>query len=113
MNLEAIEGERIRLMSCIKSACDQMFYSVHSKKGRDRICMLKKFQNAQNKVSNLTGYKPEAILRILRSYRLCLLHEYCHTLLRDCYLEMIKIQTVQVCNDLRTKAQLFPKPTNG
>ena len=86
-----------------------MFYSVHSKKGRDRPCMLKKFQNAQNKVSNMPNCKPETVLRILRSYRICLLHEYCHTLLRDVYLETIKLQTVQVCNDLRIKSQLFPK----
>ena len=53
--------------------------------------------------------KPETVLRILRSYRLCLLHEYCHNLLRDVYVETIKLQTIQVCNDLRIKSQLFPK----
>lgn len=54
-------------------------------------------------------YKPEAMLRILRSYRVSLLHEYCQTLRRDAYLETIKLQTVRACKDLRTKSQIFPR----
>lgn len=54
--------------------------------------------------------KPETALRILRSYRICLLHEYCNTLLKDTYLETVKIQTARACSALRTKASLFPRP---
>ena len=57
--------------------------------------MLKKFQNAQLKLTNMADkYKPEAMLRILRSYRVCLLHEYCQTLRKDAYLETVKLWTV-------------------
>ena len=42
-NVEKINEERDRLRVAIKDACNMLFCSVHSKKQRDRPCMLKKF----------------------------------------------------------------------
>jgi hypothetical protein len=55
------------------------------------------------------GCKAEVKLRILRSYRLKLLHSYCKEVLKEVYADSIKIQTMEVCNEMRIKSQLFPK----
>ena len=87
-----IHARRAQLDDAMRDACSDLFYSVHSKKQRDRACMLKKFQAAQLKLSTMADkYKPEATLRILRSYRVSLLHEYCQQLRKDAYLETVKL----------------------
>ena len=50
----------------------------------------------------------EAKLRILRSYRLKLLHEFCHDVLKEAYSDSISIQTLLACRELRRRSQLFP-----
>ena len=52
-----------------------------TKKGRDRDIVLKKFQAVQSRVVQSQEFKPELCLRILRSYRVKLLHEFCKNVL--------------------------------
>ena len=52
--------------------------------------------------------KPELCLRILRSYRVKLLHEFCQNVRNEVYIDSIKMQTLQTGNVLRQKACLLP-----
>ena len=54
-----------------------------------------------------SDHKIEGKLRILRSYRVKILHQYCREVLRDSYQETICNQLLQVRNDLRLKANLL------
>ena len=47
-------------------------------------------------------------LRILRSYRLKLLHEFCDNVFQEIHLDSIKVQVLQTSNILRQKASLLP-----
>jgi hypothetical protein len=66
-------------------------------------------------VFNLTqqnASKPETILRILRSFRIKILHLFCNTVQRDVYFDSLKIQSLHKCNELRRHALLFPQNDN-
>lgn len=51
----------------------------------------------------------EAKLRIMRSYRLKLIHDYCKDVMTGAYNSCIVFQTLLVCRELRRKSLLFPK----
>ena len=53
-------------------------------------------------------FKPELCLRVLRSYRIKLLHEFCENVLNEVYVDSIKMQTLKSGNVLRLKAALLP-----
>jgi len=51
----------------------------------------------------------EGKLRILRAYRVRLLHEYCQDVLKEAYSDSVSIQTLLACRELRRRSQLFPQ----
>ena len=54
------------------------------------------------------NYCIEGKLRILRSYRLKILHEFCQDVLKEAYSDSVSIQTLLACRELRRRSQLFP-----
>ena len=48
--------------------------------------------------------KVESSLRIMRAYKVRLLHGYCLEIMRDAYYDSVKIQAVNSCQKLRTLA---------
>ena len=68
-------------------------YSVTVRKSRYRSAVARKYNAMLSKVSPLNK-SPEAKLRILRSYRLRLLHEYCHDVLKEAYGDSLCIQAL-------------------
>lgn len=81
-------------------------------KGRVRPNVSKKYQIFMNKLTT-SDHKIEGKLRILRSYRVKLLHQYCREVLRDAYQETIAMQLLKVCDELRLKANLLPGDKKG
>ena len=73
--------EKTRFKSYISDIGNDCLYQVLTKKGRDRDIVLKKFQAVQSRVVQSQEFKPELRLRILRSYRVKLLHEFCKNVL--------------------------------
>ena len=111
-NIAAMKAERGRLKQAISNSYDSL-YVILAKKGRDREAVVKKFQKVQTRIVQGQEYKPELCLRILRSYRLKLLHEFCANVLKEVYTDAIKVQTLQTTNILRQKAALLPfQPKN-
>ena len=110
-NFQSYKQERQRLNACVSSAASDCMYFVIPRKARDRETVTKKFQKVQSRVINNPDYKPEVCLRILRSYRVKLLHEFCQNVLSEVYLDSIKVQTLSTCNQLRWKATLLPITT--
>ena len=66
-------------------------YFVLPKKARDRETVVKKFQKVQTRIVQDKDCKPELCLRILRSYRLKLMHEFCKNVLKEVYIDTIKV----------------------
>lgn len=84
-------------------------YLPFTKKNRYREGLAKRFHNVTYKFTQQNASKPETLLRILRSFRIKILHEYCNAIQRDIYADSIKIQALQMANELRRKAMLFPQ----
>ena len=82
-------------------------YSIAELKSRYKPAVSKKYGQVHQRVVG-TSYCAEAKLRILRSYRLRLLHEFCQDVLKEAYSDSVSIQTLLACRELRRRSQLFP-----
>ena len=83
-------------------------YPVPQKKSEHRTAVSSKYAQAYQKVLGSTK-SAETKLRILRAYRLRLLHEFCRDVLRQAYSDSLSIQALLSCRELRRKAFLFPR----
>lgn len=106
-NLDLLNKERVRLKNNFKKDATEHFSSVMNLKAKYRPAYAKKYQIFLNKLST-SDHKIEGKLRILRSYRIKLLHQYCRDSLREAYQESIKAQLLRVCTDLRLRVNLLP-----
>lgn len=95
-------------MAISKDGADCMI-SVQTKQHRDRDTIVKKFNKEMARILHSGSYTPELSLRILRSFRLKLLHQYCKNVLEEVHIDAIRVQAVQTCNQLRAKAALMPQ----
>ena len=75
-HVEHAKKEESRFSTSLSKDVGDHMYSVAARKGRHRPLVQKKYNQI---LSRITSYKTtaEAKLRVLRSYRLRLLHEYC------------------------------------
>jgi hypothetical protein len=53
--------------------------------------------------------KFEGKLKMMKIYRLRLLHNYCRDVLKEVYHDSLKLQLLDTTKDLRLKAGLIPK----
>ena len=90
--------ERSRMRNTISKSFSDNMYLVLSKKNRYRERVLKQFQLEVFNLTQRNASKPETLLRILRSYRLKIMHLFCNAVQRDIYFDSIKIQTITVSN---------------
>jgi len=81
--------------------------SIAELKSRYRPYVSKKYEKVNQRVVGM-NYCIEAKLRILRSYRLRILHEFCQDVLKEAYSDSVSIQTLLACRELRRRSQLFP-----
>ena len=100
--------EKQRFESNIKNNAGEILYFIMPKKEAFRDVIAKKFMSIYQKLMGIEQLKPIPILRMLRSYRIKLLHEYCNQVLKETYVDTLKIQTVEACNSLRERAQVIP-----
>jgi hypothetical protein len=106
-NLEALNKEKVRFRNNFKKEGAEHFMTVLLDKTKGRPAIAKKYQIFINKLGT-SDYKIEGKLRILRNYRVKLIHQYCREILREAYQESLRAQLLRVCNDLRLKAHLLP-----
>lgn len=67
-------------------------YFILPKKARDRDTVVKKFNKVSKRIVESREFeKPELCLRILRSYRLKLMHEFCKNVLKEVHIDAIKV----------------------
>ena len=88
--------------------CSDSFISVYTKKSRDRETASRKFDKFSKQLMQGGEVTPELALRVLRSYRLKILHEFCSNILDEVYVDSMKVQTLQTCVQLRLRASLLP-----
>ena len=86
--------EKSRFESNIKNNAGEIMYFIMPKKEAFRDVIAKKFLSIYQKLMGIEQLKPIPILRMLRSYRIKLLHEYCNQVLKETYVDTLKIQTV-------------------
>ena len=106
-NYEAAKREESRLTTSLSKEVGEHMYSIAARKTRHRPAVQKKYTQLLQRVTGqpLTS---EAKLRILRSYRLRLLHEFCQQVLKEAYHDSVSIQTLLACRQLRRYIALFP-----
>ena len=83
-----------------------VFFQLTQKKAKMRSTISKKFLTHLQSTTVLHR-KPETCLRIMRAYKVRLLHGYCTEILRDAYFEATKIQAISTCQRLRTMSLVF------
>ena len=96
-NQDLFNKEKNRLKEVLTREVSDYIYNISAKKQRWRSSIIKRYQNANQKVQGLVNYKIESKLRILRSYRIKLMHLYCKDVLKEVYADSIKIQVLQTC----------------
>ena len=106
-NLDNLNKEKVRFKNNFKKEADEHFMSVLNSKAKLRAGIAKKYQIYMNKLIT-SDYKIEGKLRILRNYRIRLLHQYCRDLLREVYQETLVTQLLRTCDKLRLKSNLLP-----
>ena len=106
-NLDILNKEKLRLKNNFKKECAEHFAPVLSQKSKQRSSISKKYQIFVNKLTT-SDHKIEGKLRILRSYRIKLLHQFCRDILKNSYQETLRTQLLKTCNDLRVKSNLLP-----
>ena len=106
-SLDQLNKEKSRFRNNFKKEASEHFLSVMNSKSKFRPSYAKKYQIFMNKLIT-SDHKIEGKLRILRSYRVKLIHQYCRDILREAYQETLKTQLLRVCNELRLKSNLLP-----
>jgi len=97
-----------RLSSNLTKEIGSNFMSPVNIKSKYKPNVNKRWQTVYSKVTSIEK-SAEFKLRVLRSYRIKLLHEYCEEVLKEGYTESILLQGLLACNELRKKAKYFPK----
>ena len=106
-NLDILNKEKSRFKNNFKKEAAEHFLSVINLKSKQRPSIAKKYQIFMNKLTT-SDHKIEGKLRILRSYRVKLCHQYCRDVLREAYQETLRTQLLRVCDNLRLKSNLLP-----
>ena len=83
-----------------------VFYQLMNRKSKLRNTISKKFSVFLTSVAS-TYSKVECSFRVLRAYKLKLLHSYCKEVLKEAYHDAMKIQAISTCQKLRTDMQMF------
>ena len=105
---EQWKSEQHRLSSNLTKDLGEHMYSIPDVKSRHKVGAVKKYAQVSQRVTG-TSRSMEGKLRILRSYRVRLLHEYCQDVLKEVYSDSVSIQTLLACRELRRRSQLFPQ----
>ena len=82
------------------------FYQITAKKAKSRNTISKTFSTHLQPVAG-QHRKVESCLRIMRAYKVRLLHIYCFEVMRDAYFDCLKIQAISTCQRLRQMSQVF------
>lgn len=106
-NLDSLNKEKTKFKNNFLNEGVEHFVSILNFKSKQRPSIAKKYQIFMNKLTT-SDHKIEGKLRILKSYRIKLLHLYCRDVLREAYQESIKTQLLKVCDSLRLKSNLLP-----
>ncbi|CDW83349.1 UNKNOWN [Stylonychia lemnae] len=105
-NLESYQRERQKFQSNLVNEAAPVFYYIGTRKAKLRNTVSKKFSVFLTSVASTFG-KVECSLRVLRAYKLKLVHSYCKEVLKEAYHDSMKIQAVAACQKLRTLSQVF------
>ena len=87
------------------------FYEISGPKLRYRELVTKRYNTFFSQI-NAQKWKHEMKTRVLRSFRLRLLHSYCKTVLREVYFDSIKIELFHHTRELRKLSYQIPPDEN-
>jgi len=103
---EGWQKEKSRFQTNLVNEAAHSFYQALQRKSRLRNPLTKKFNTFLTSVTS-TYTKPECCFRVMRSYKIKLLHAYCKEVLKEVYHDAMKVQAVSICQRLRTLSHLF------
>jgi hypothetical protein len=84
VHVEQSKAEQARLASSLSKDAGEHIFSIAARKQRHRPVVSKKYSALLQRVNGQT-LNMEAKLRVLRAYRLSLMHEFCQNVLREAY----------------------------
>jgi len=107
-NTAQAKKESARLSAALSKEVGEQMYSIEVRKNKYRAIVTKKYTQVYLRVNN-SDNNIETKLRILRSYRLKLLNEFCQNVLKEAYQDSVTIQTLMACREIKLKSALFPR----
>jgi hypothetical protein len=93
---EQVVKEKAKYMNNLSNNAANNFYQITAKKAKCRNTISKKFSTQLQTVAT-QHRKVESCLRIMRAYKVRLLHIYCYEVMRDAYFDCLKIQAISTC----------------
>ena len=93
---DGFQKERQKYQTNLVNEAAQVFYAVAGRKVKLRNTVSKKFGVFLTSATSTYG-KVECSLRVLRSYKIKLLHSYCKEVLKEAYHDALKIQAINSC----------------
>ena len=90
-NSDLFNKEKNRFRQSLQREVGDFAYSINAKKVRQRAPIVKRWSTVLQKMQT-SSQKPELKLRLLRSFRIKLLHSYCKEVLKEVYNDSFKVQ---------------------
>lgn len=106
------EIERTKMNDYIKSSIRPMYYDVLSRKSRSKARVEKQFVKMKQWVVEQSAEKPmkdEVQLRMLRTCRMLLCHDYLEEMNGQIALDTLKLELLHETNQIRTRAYFMPR----
>lgn len=95
-SIDNYQREKQKYTSNLMTEAAPVFYYIGTRKSKYRNTVSKKFSVFLTSVSSTFG-KVECSLRVLRAYKLNLLHSFCKEVLKEAYHDAMKIQAINSC----------------
>lgn len=103
---EGFQRERQKYQTNLANEVAPIFYQVSHRRSKLRNTVSKKFSVFLTSVAS-TYSKVECSLRVLRAYKVKLLHAYCREVLKEGYHDAMKVQAIATVQRLRGLSQIF------
>lgn len=96
-----------KYVSNMSSMAGSVLYNVMARKNQQKTTISKQYADYQVQVSNKFPYNPYCVHRVMRTFKLKLLHRQVQSILTELYLDAQKVQALQAAARLRHFSRYF------
>ena len=109
LNYKRLPDERRNTAFAIQSKVGPNFFNIMNRKNRSRDKIEKTFQKCRLAIVASSSDKTELLLRMMRTCRMMLAHDYCEEMTGAICLDSLKLELLNESNEMRKRAYLLPR----